>query len=99
MTEGSREDENVLCSKTTILNCGINQTYYGIDTEPAFTWLAPDGSAVSREESANPRIDTQSRQLVFSNIATARSGVYMCQIKVTRDNIARTSVYINNNGE
>ena len=93
---GSREDGDVLCSKTATLNCTINQTYYGIDTEPTFSWFDPDDSVVSSD---NPRVDAQGRQLIFNNIITARSGVYKCQIDIASDNIARTSIYINNNGE
>lgn len=96
---GSREDGNDLCSKATILNCAINLTYYGIDTEPTFSWLAPDGSAVSSEESANPQVDAQSRQLIISDITTLRSGAYMCQINLPSNNMARTSVYINRNSK
>jgi hypothetical protein len=96
---GSREDGDGLCSKTTTLNCVINQTYYGIDTEPTFSWLAPDGSAVSSEESANPRVDVRNQQLILSDVTTVRSGVYMCQISVASNNMAGTSVYINSNGK
>ena len=93
---GSREDGDVLCSKTMTLNCAINETYYGIDTEPTFSWSAPDGNVVSSD---NPQVDAQGSQLIFNDITTARSGVYMCQIDVASDNIARSSIYINNNGE
>ena len=99
VTVGSREDGDGLCSKTNSLNYAINQTYYGIDTEPVFSWLAPDGSAVSSEEGTNPHVDVQNRQLIFSDITTVRSGVYMCQISVASNNMARTSVYINSNGK
>ena len=99
VTVGSREDGDDLCSKATSLNCAINETYYGIDTEPTFSWLAPDGSAVSSVESANPHVDTQNGQLMFSDIIAVRSGVYICQINVASDNTARTNVYINSNGK
>ena len=96
---GSREDGDGLCSKTTTLDCAINQTYYGIDAEPVFSWLAPDGSAVSNEETTNPHVDVHNRQLIFSDIMTVRSGVYMCQISVASNNMAGTSIYINSNGK
>ena len=96
---GSREDGDMLCSKIATLNCSINQTYYGIDTEPTFSWLAPDGSVVSSKESTNPQVGVQNGQLIFSDITTVRSGVYMCQINVASNNMARTSVYINRNGK
>ena len=96
---GSREDGSDLCSKATSLNCAINETYYGIDTEPTFSWLAPDGSAVSSVESANPRVDAEGSDLDFIDITTARSGVYTCQIDVASDNMARTNVNVNSDGE
>lgn len=93
---GSREDG--LCGKTLALNCFINRALYGIDTEPIFSWSAPDGSLVSTRESANPRIDTQSRQLYFNDISTANGGSYTCQVAVSTDNTARTSITVDTNG-
>ena len=65
------------CGKVTILNCTINPED-GFITTPTITWTAPDGNYVSANESANPRLHSQTNQLIFSDISAATSGLYSC---------------------
>ena len=61
---------------------------------PTFSWRGPDDSLVSTEESANPRINTDTKQLIFRDITIANSGVYKCRVSVGGDAEAATVIVI-----
>ena len=45
---------------------------------PSIVWIAPDGSEVPTIKSSNPRVNPQTRELVFSDITPNISGQYTC---------------------
>ena len=63
------------------LNCTANQVA-NLFTPPTITWIAPGGSEVPTMESSNPRMDSRTRQLIFSGITTSNRGTYTCRTVV-----------------
>ena len=53
-------------------------------------WIGPDDSAVSTD--GNPRINTESNQLIFSDIIAVNSGTYKCRVSIGNDIEAVTAV-------
>ena len=51
-------------------------------SSPTVSWIAPDGRDVPYDEGSNPRVDTQTKQLLFSGITTANAGSYTCRAVV-----------------
>ena len=48
-------------------------------TPPIITWTDPNGRDLPLGGTSNPRVDPQTKQLVFSGITEANSGTYMCR--------------------
>ena len=65
------------CGEVMTLRCTANQVE-NLFTPPTITWIAPNGREVPTGGSSNPRMNPQTRQLIFSDITTTNSGVYMC---------------------
>ena len=63
------------------LNCTANQVD-NLFTPPTITWRDPDGTPVSTEGGSNPRVDPETRQLIFSDINSRNQGTYTCQAVV-----------------
>ena len=63
------------------LNCTANQVD-NLFTPPTITWIDPDGTPVSTEGGSNPRVDPETRQLIFSDITSRNKGTYTCQAVV-----------------
>lgn len=61
-----------------IINCTANPVE-NLFAPPIIVWKDPNGRDVPMESSGNPRIDPQTRQLVFRDIIEANSGQYACQ--------------------
>ena len=55
-------------------------------------WIGPGDSEVSTDSSANPRINTESNQLIFSDIIAANSGTYKCRVSIGNDIEAVTAI-------
>ena len=65
------------CGETMTLNCTDN-----LFTPPTITWRYPDGTPVTTEGGSNPRVDPETRQLIFSDINSGNQGTYTCQAVV-----------------
>ena len=63
------------------LSCTANQVA-NLFTSPVITWIAPDGREVSAIESSNPRMDSRTVQLIFSDVTTSNRGTYTCRAVV-----------------
>ena len=63
------------------LDCTANPVE-NLFTPPTITWIAPDGMEIPIGGSSNPRIDPQTRQLIFSDISATDRGLYMCHAVV-----------------
>ena len=66
----------------------------GFTPIPTIMWIGPDDIPVSTNESANPRINTESSQLIFSDITDANSGPYKCRVSVGNGAEATTTVMV-----
>ena len=60
------------------LNCTANQVA-NLFAPPTITWIGPNGREVPTGGSNNPRMDPETRQLIFSDITLGNQGGYMCQ--------------------
>ena len=65
------------CREIRTLNCTANQVD-NLFTPPTITWRDPNGLIVSIERGSNPRMDHDTRQLVFSDITARNQGIYTC---------------------
>ena len=63
------------------LNCTANQVA-GLFSPPTITWRDPSDVTVSSDSSSNPKIDSVTGQLIFSEITSGNSGTYTCQAVV-----------------
>ena len=79
------------CGEARILNC-TTSLGEGFGLSPIIVWIGPGDSAVSTDGSANPRINTESNQLIFSDITAANSGTYKCRVSVGNNIEAATAV-------
>ena len=79
------------CGEARILNCtsdiGVN-----FNLSPTFVWIGPDDNPVSTDSDANPRVNAESNQLVFSDITPENSGAYKCRVSVGNDVGATTRI-------
>ena len=69
------------CGETMTLGCTANQVE-NLFSPPTITWFNPDGNEVPTGGTSNPRIDRQTRRLIFSDITTTNRGTYMCRAVV-----------------
>ena len=69
------------CGEVMILGCAANPVE-NLFTQSTVTWIAPNGTEVPTGGSSNPRIDAQTRQLIFSHITTTNGGAYTCRAVV-----------------
>ena len=86
------------CGEARILNC-TSHPVEGFNPAPTISWIGPDDSPVSTDDSANPRIDTESEQLIFSDVTAANSGAYKCRVSVGNDIEATTSIIASTTGK
>ena len=94
----SRRPSSDGCGEAMVLDCTTDSAESFV-TPPTITWIAPGGSAVSTEEGANPRMHPQTKQLMFSDITTTNSGVYVCRVVIQDVNEATADVNVNTNCE
>ena len=69
------------CGETMTLNCTANQVE-NLFAPPTITWIDPNGREVPTGGSSNPRMDPETRQLIFSDITPDNQGTYTCQAVV-----------------
>ena len=69
------------CGEVMTLNCTANPVE-NLFTPPTITWIAPNGREVPTGGSSNPRINPQTRHLIFSDITATNRGTYMCRAVV-----------------
>ena len=69
------------CGETMTLNCTANPVE-NLFVPPVITWRDPNGGEVSIAEDSNPRIDPETRQLIFTDITPGNQGRYTCQAVV-----------------
>ena len=69
------------CGEVMTLNCTANPVE-NLFTTPTITWFNPDDNEVPTGGTSNPRIDRQTRLLIFSDITTTNRGTYMCRAVV-----------------
>ena len=50
-----------------------------IFTRPTITWIDFDGREVPVGGSSNPVVNPQTKQLVFNDVTSRNSGVYVCR--------------------
>ena len=60
------------------LNCTATQVK-NLFSPPTIIWITPGGSEVPTEESSNPRMNSQTRELIFSDITINNRGQYTCR--------------------
>ena len=63
------------------LNCTASQVE-NLFSPPTIIWIGPDGSEVPTVESSNPRMNPQTRELIFSDITRNNIGQYTCHFAV-----------------
>ena len=63
------------------LSCTANQVE-NLFSPPTISWVAPNGRDVPTDEASNPRVDSQTKQLIFSGITTFNIGSYSCRALV-----------------
>ena len=66
------------CGEVMTLNCTATQVE-NLFSPPTIVWVAPGGSEVPTIESSNPRMNPQTRELIFSDITTTNRGLYNCR--------------------
>ena len=66
------------CGKVMTFNCTDNQLE-NLFTPPIIIWINPNGREVSTEGESNPRMDPQTRQLIFRDIIPTDGGSYVCR--------------------
>ena len=69
------------CGEIMALACTTNPVE-NLFTPTTITWIAPNGREVPTGGSSNPRIDTQTRYLIFNGITTTNRGAYKCRAVV-----------------
>ena len=60
------------------INCTANPVD-NLFAPPVIGWRNPSGDEVPVQETGNPRVDPQTRQLVFADITGGNTGTYTCQ--------------------
>ena len=60
------------------LNCTATQVK-NLFSPPTIVWVAPGGSKVPTVVFSNPRMNPQTRELIFSDITTTNRGLYTCR--------------------
>ena len=86
------------------LRCTANPVE-NLFTPPTITWIAPNGREVPTGGSSNPRINPQTRQLIFSDITTTNRGTYLCRAVVNIpeaqivNHFDEAATNVNTNGE
>ena len=60
------------------LSCTANQVE-NLFTPPIITWIDPRGNQVSLGGDDNPRVETETRNLIFSDVTINNRGVYTCR--------------------
>ena len=63
------------------LSCTANQVE-NLFSPPTISWIAPDGRGIPTDEGSNPRVDSQTKQLIFSGITSTNAGSYACRALV-----------------
>ena len=66
------------CGEVMTLNCTATQVE-NLFSPPTIVWIAPDGSEVPTVESSNPRMNPQTRELIFSDVTANNRGQYTCR--------------------
>ena len=66
------------CGKIMILNCTDNQVE-NLFSPPTKVWISPNDTVVPTDGESNPRMDTYTRQLIFSDITHTNGGPYTCR--------------------
>ena len=66
------------CGEVTTLNCTSNQVE-NLFRSPNLSWIGPDGREVPTDEGSNPRVGSQTKQLIFSGITATNAGSYSCR--------------------
>ena len=61
------------------LNCVANPVE-GLVTPPSITWIGPGGEEVPTAGSNDPKVDDQTRNLIFNDVTTNNKGVYVCRV-------------------
>ena len=62
-----------------VINCTANPVE-NLFTPSIITWTDPNGRDLPLGGTGNPRVDSQTKQLVFSDITEVNSGAYMCRV-------------------
>lgn len=78
ITVSSRHLSSDGCGEARILNCSANPVE-NLFNPPSIIWIGPDGDEVTPGESSNPMISSQTGVLVFSDITSSNSGLYVCR--------------------
>ena len=81
VTVASRQLSADGCGEARILNCTTELTDDFIAT-PSISWITPNGISVSTEGNSNPRLDDQTKQLIFRDISAASPGEYRCRLNI-----------------
>ena len=66
------------CGEVMTLNCTATQVE-NLFSPPTIVWVAPGGSEVPTVESSNPRMNPQTRELIFSDVTSNNRGQYTCR--------------------
>ena len=61
------------------LNC-VSNPVEGLVTPPSITWIGPAGQEVPTAGSNDPKVDVQTRNLIFNDVTTNNRGVYVCRV-------------------
>jgi hypothetical protein len=76
------------------LKCTASQVE-NLFSPPTIVWIAPDGSEVPTVESSNPRMNPETRELIFSDITANSRGQYTCRSVV---NIPEAQIHNHTSG-
>ena len=71
-----------VCGEAMSLSCTANLVE-GLVTAPTIVWIDPSGNLVPTGENYNPKVDAETRNLVFSDVTLNNRGVYTCRAVVS----------------
>ena len=70
------------CGEARIINCTDNQVE-NLFAPPDIRWRDLNDRPVPTEGGSNPRVDPETRQLIFTNITESNSGRYLCEAVIS----------------
>ena len=103
-TRGPSSDGDAGCGRTATINCTADPVE-NLFALPVIGWRNPRGGEVPVGGATNPRVDPQTRQLIFSGIDDDNAGTYTCRavLNIPKaqivDHVDKDTIEVNTNCE